>query len=271
MRKFRTAADAGEAEEARALAAVATKKLDKAASAGVIHRNQAANRKPRPSASAPRPSRRRPPRSRTRRRSPGAGASSSLSPASREPAVPSRTRRTVRASLTLEHHPLQAYDASPAAPLTSASAWATATIAVTRPRSSQPRAVVAQHPQLPRRHPGLPRQVGLAQAARAARRTCRARATRSRTRSSPGSGRCRCPAPSAAPPARPPSARRGRVRDRERLHLGPATEVAPHDRLGQRLTGEVAGQRWAAPASARRSWPIACTSRSAASSAIRPP
>ncbi len=45
VRKFRTAADAGEAEEARALAAVATKKLDKAASAGVIHRNQAANRK----------------------------------------------------------------------------------------------------------------------------------------------------------------------------------------------------------------------------------
>ena len=32
------------------------------------------------------------------------------------------------------------------------------------------------------------------------------------------------------------------VRDRERLHLGPAAEVLPHDRLGQRLAREVAGQ-----------------------------
>jgi small subunit ribosomal protein S20 len=45
VRKFREAADAGNADEARALAAAAGRKLDKAASAGVIHKNQAANRK----------------------------------------------------------------------------------------------------------------------------------------------------------------------------------------------------------------------------------
>ncbi len=45
VRKFRAAADAGNADEARTAAAVATKQLDKAASKGVIHKNQAANRK----------------------------------------------------------------------------------------------------------------------------------------------------------------------------------------------------------------------------------
>ena len=45
MRKFRTAADAGNAEEAKTLAAAAARKFDKAASAGVIHKNQAANKK----------------------------------------------------------------------------------------------------------------------------------------------------------------------------------------------------------------------------------
>jgi small subunit ribosomal protein S20 len=45
VRRFREAADAGNAEEARVLAAAASRKLDKAASAGVIHKNQAANRK----------------------------------------------------------------------------------------------------------------------------------------------------------------------------------------------------------------------------------
>jgi small subunit ribosomal protein S20 len=45
IRKFREAADAGNTEEARTLAASASRKLDKAASAGVIHKNQAANRK----------------------------------------------------------------------------------------------------------------------------------------------------------------------------------------------------------------------------------
>ena len=45
VRKFREAADAGDAEQARVLAASASRKLDKAASAGVIHKNQAANRK----------------------------------------------------------------------------------------------------------------------------------------------------------------------------------------------------------------------------------
>jgi small subunit ribosomal protein S20 len=45
VRKFREAADAGDADKARELARTATKKLDKAASAGVIHKNQAANKK----------------------------------------------------------------------------------------------------------------------------------------------------------------------------------------------------------------------------------
>ncbi len=45
IRRFREAADAGEAERAQELAQVANKKLDKAASKGVIHKNQAANKK----------------------------------------------------------------------------------------------------------------------------------------------------------------------------------------------------------------------------------
>ena len=45
IRKFREAADAGQAEQAKELAREATRKLDKAVSKGVIHKNQAANRK----------------------------------------------------------------------------------------------------------------------------------------------------------------------------------------------------------------------------------
>jgi small subunit ribosomal protein S20 len=45
VRRFREAADAGDAERARELASLANKKLDKAASKGVIHKNQAANKK----------------------------------------------------------------------------------------------------------------------------------------------------------------------------------------------------------------------------------
>jgi small subunit ribosomal protein S20 len=45
IRKFREAADAGDTEKARELAKDANKKLDKAASKGVIHKNQAANKK----------------------------------------------------------------------------------------------------------------------------------------------------------------------------------------------------------------------------------
>jgi len=45
VRKFREAADAGNADEAKTLAVDAGKQLDKAASKGVIHKNQAANRK----------------------------------------------------------------------------------------------------------------------------------------------------------------------------------------------------------------------------------
>ena len=45
VRRFREAADAGDAEKAQVAARTAARKLDKAASAGVIHKNQAANRK----------------------------------------------------------------------------------------------------------------------------------------------------------------------------------------------------------------------------------
>lgn len=45
IRKFHAAADAGNVEEATTLARAAGRELDKAASKGVIHKNQAANRK----------------------------------------------------------------------------------------------------------------------------------------------------------------------------------------------------------------------------------
>ncbi len=45
IRKFRTAADAGQVEEAKAALQTASTKLDKAVSKGVIHANQAANKK----------------------------------------------------------------------------------------------------------------------------------------------------------------------------------------------------------------------------------
>ena len=45
VRKFREAAAAGNADDAKTLAAEAGKALDKAASKGVIHKNHAANRK----------------------------------------------------------------------------------------------------------------------------------------------------------------------------------------------------------------------------------
>ena len=45
VRRFRTAADAGDAAAATAALQTASKALDKAASKGVIHKNQAANRK----------------------------------------------------------------------------------------------------------------------------------------------------------------------------------------------------------------------------------
>ena len=45
IRKFRESADAGKADEAREHLATASKKLDKAVSKGVIHKNQAANKK----------------------------------------------------------------------------------------------------------------------------------------------------------------------------------------------------------------------------------
>src|SRR5580765_3553031 len=45
IRKFRAAADAGQVEEAKAALKTASTKLDKAVSKGVIHANQAANKK----------------------------------------------------------------------------------------------------------------------------------------------------------------------------------------------------------------------------------
>ena len=45
VRKFRAAADSGDTEAATAAMRAACRSLDKAASKGVIHKNQAANRK----------------------------------------------------------------------------------------------------------------------------------------------------------------------------------------------------------------------------------
>mgnify|MGYP001787555443 CR=1 FL=1 len=45
IRKFREAADSGDAQAAKAALQTASRKLDKAVSKGVIHANQAANRK----------------------------------------------------------------------------------------------------------------------------------------------------------------------------------------------------------------------------------
>jgi len=45
VRRFHEAADGGKKDDAKALAVDVTKKLDKAASKGIIHKNQAANRK----------------------------------------------------------------------------------------------------------------------------------------------------------------------------------------------------------------------------------
>ena len=45
IRKFREAAEAGEKETAQKLGVAANRLLDKAVSKGVIHKNQAANRK----------------------------------------------------------------------------------------------------------------------------------------------------------------------------------------------------------------------------------
>ena len=45
VRKFREAVEAGNVDDATTALRVATRKLDKAVSKGVIHKNQAANRK----------------------------------------------------------------------------------------------------------------------------------------------------------------------------------------------------------------------------------
>jgi small subunit ribosomal protein S20 len=45
IRKFREAAESGDAEKAKETLKVASTKLDKAVSKGVIHKNQAANKK----------------------------------------------------------------------------------------------------------------------------------------------------------------------------------------------------------------------------------
>lgn len=45
IRKFREAADSGDAQAAKAALQTASRKLDKAVSKGVIHANQAANKK----------------------------------------------------------------------------------------------------------------------------------------------------------------------------------------------------------------------------------
>ncbi len=45
IRRFHEAVESGESEKAQELARAASRKLDQAASAGVIHKNQAANKK----------------------------------------------------------------------------------------------------------------------------------------------------------------------------------------------------------------------------------
>ena len=45
VRNVRAAVESGDADQAKAALAAASRKLDKAASKGVIHKNQAANRK----------------------------------------------------------------------------------------------------------------------------------------------------------------------------------------------------------------------------------
>ncbi len=45
IRRFREAADTGDKDQATELAKAANRRLDKAVSAGVIHKNQAANKK----------------------------------------------------------------------------------------------------------------------------------------------------------------------------------------------------------------------------------
>jgi small subunit ribosomal protein S20 len=45
VRRFREAAQSGDVQKAQEAARIAARELDKAASKGVIHRNQAANRK----------------------------------------------------------------------------------------------------------------------------------------------------------------------------------------------------------------------------------
>ena len=45
VRRFNEALESGETEQAKEFAQAANRKLDRAASAGVIHKNQAANRK----------------------------------------------------------------------------------------------------------------------------------------------------------------------------------------------------------------------------------
>jgi small subunit ribosomal protein S20 len=45
VRKFREAAESGDVEQAATLQRAASRALDKAASKGVVHKNQAANRK----------------------------------------------------------------------------------------------------------------------------------------------------------------------------------------------------------------------------------
>ena len=45
VRSFREAADSGDADKARTTLSQASRRLDKAVSKGVIHKNQAANRK----------------------------------------------------------------------------------------------------------------------------------------------------------------------------------------------------------------------------------
>ena len=159
VRKFREAADAGDAD------------------AGQDARRRA------PAASSTRP----PPRASSTRTRPRTGSRRSTSGprrsdahASHEAPLPresapraafrprdGRRQRPRCAPVMVSTIRSREYAASPAAPLTSASARATAGIAVGQAEVVPAAGLLAQRPELPRRHPDLAGQVGLAQPARA--------------------------------------------------------------------------------------------------------
>ena len=183
------------------------------------------------------------------RRTPATGRAHFLSRSSgsRRPATVSTSRSSV-------------YDASLAAPLMSASAWATARIARRQPRVGPAAGLVADGAQLPRRHPHLAGQVGVALSPRGAAvagQPAGAAGERRGDQHRRGAGVQR---PAQLLEGGLAAAGERGVGDRERLGLRTAAEVALHlvDASASRRGKSLAS--WsAAAASDRRSWPTAWT------------